>query len=380
MVETQHARAQPGGPDAGTNAGTNAGTGAGTGVETGAAAHRPPALAVALGARVLDAIRPLSAGHRSYALLDFPYHRNIGDSAIWMGEVEILRRIHGRGPDCVTYLRYGLDEPDRFAPGAILYLHGGGNFGDIWPAHQTYREAVLARYPDRRIVQLPQSVHFGDPAAVERCKRAIGAHRDFHFMVRDAESRDFVAREFDCPVYLVPDCAFGIDMGQVARTPAPRGITCLLRSDKERRADAAGAAAHFPDARIEDWHGLEDLALRKQVMRGLKRIPGIPGKAALMRGRAAIFDRMARRNVMTGFAQLDAAEVVVTDRLHGHIMSALLGKPHVVIDNFYGKIANFRRVWEDGSLTRAAVDYAGAGALARDLLAEVRAAGQSGQK
>jgi pyruvyl transferase EpsO len=36
---------------------------------------------------------------------------------------------------------------------------------------------------------------------------------------------------------------------------------------------------------------------------------------------------------------------VITDRLHGHILCTLLGIPHCVIDNSYGKIGGFADAW-----------------------------------
>jgi exopolysaccharide biosynthesis predicted pyruvyltransferase EpsI len=45
---------------------------------------------------------------------------------------------------------------------------------------------------------------------------------------------------------------------------------------------------------------------------------------------------------------ISAGRVVVTDRLHGHILCLLLGLPHVLLDNAYGKISNFHRMWTDG--------------------------------
>jgi pyruvyl transferase EpsO len=42
---------------------------------------------------------------------------------------------------------------------------------------------------------------------------------------------------------------------------------------------------------------------------------------------------------------LGAAACVVTDRLHGHILSVLLGIPHVVLDNSYGKVRSFYETW-----------------------------------
>lgn len=326
-----------------------------------------------LSGKVTNALRSVSEGYRSYGLLDFPHHKNIGDSAIWLGEIAILQRLFAKGPDYVSHLGLSVDEPARYLKDGILYLHGGGNFGDIWPAHQLYRENILARYPHHRIVQLPQSLHYSDPKAIERTQYAIDKHPDFHFMVRDHESLDFATRHFNCPTLLVPDCAFGIDMTQFTPNPRPQGIKCLFRSDKERRPDAEAGNALFADMQVEDWLGMEDIGHRRNIMRILKRIPDLPGKQRLMGLRSWAFNRMATNIVTIGFQQLDAAEVIVTDRLHGHIMSTLLGKPHVVIDNFYGKITNFIRAWGADGVTRTAADYAQAHAMAADLLALSRA-------
>lgn len=81
---------------------------------------------------------------------------------------------------------------------------------------------------------------------------------------------------------------------------------------------------------------------------------------------------MVDSRVLLGFAQLDRAEVVVTDRLHGHIMSTLLGKPHVVIDNSYGKIARFIDAFGKDDVTLQARDYVEAREMADQLLEQVR--------
>jgi pyruvyl transferase EpsO len=61
--------------------------------------------------------------------------------------------------------------------------------------------------------------------------------------------------------------------------------------------------------------------------------------------------------------------VVVTDRLHGHILALLLGIPHVVLDNSYGKLHHFIRTWTHASpLVRMAAAPDEATALARELL------------
>lgn len=324
-----------------------------------------------LAQKVFEALQPLARGQAAYGLLDFPNHGNIGDSAIWAGEVALLRRVHGRGPAYVSHMRYPVTEPGRILPaGSTLYLHGGGNFGDIWPVFQNYREAVIAANPQYRIVQLPQSLHYAEPDAIERTKRVIGAHPDFHMMVRDHQSHAFVQQHFRCPVQLVPDSAFGIDMSRVPRSSAPKGILALLRSDKEVRPDAAEGHRHFQDVTIADWQQQNRRGIEKGTL-GLFR--ALPFRAAQgLRARA--FDAMVDGRVALGFAQLDQAEVVVTDRLHGHIMATLLGKPHVVIDNFYGKIANFIAAFGKDDVTLQARDYTEARDMADSLLQKVRQA------
>jgi pyruvyl transferase EpsO len=327
---------------------------------------------VVLEQKVRSAISALQTGAPAYGLLDLPYHGNIGDSAIFLGEAELLRKVHGRDPDYVSTMHFSPDEPGRFLPEGTLYLHGGGNFGDIWPQHQLYREEILRRYPNRRIVQLPQSLHFGDPAAIERTKRAIGSHRDFHMMVRDQESFDFAAKHFDCAVLLVPDCAFGIDMGKMPRSKAGSGVLCIFRTDHERRDDADAAPTHFGSARIEDWVEIDpsywQAARRRMKIAdyGARIVP----HGFWTRQRITGMMRLGEALVTSGFAQLDSAGLIVTDRLHGHIMASLLGKPHVVIDNFYGKIANFIRAWPVGPQVRVARDYAEARMLADSLMAQ----------
>jgi pyruvyl transferase EpsO len=53
------------------------------------------------------------------------------------------------------------------------------------------------------------------------------------------------------------------------------------------------------------------------------------------------YDAAANNRLARGVRQLARARVVVTDRLHVHIISLLMGKPHAVLDNSYGKIARF---------------------------------------
>lgn len=46
---------------------------------------------------------------------------------------------------------------------------------------------------------------------------------------------------------------------------------------------------------------------------------------------------------------------MITNRLHGHILLLLLGIPHILLDNSYGKISGYHSTWTSGcSLARRA--------------------------
>jgi hypothetical protein len=105
-----------------------------------------------------DILGPILAGTRRVALLDFPTHANVGDSAIWLGTLAYLRekgKVVCYSCDHDTYSRDTLAE--RLDDGIIL-LSGGGNFGDIWKQPQRLREQVVREHNHgrRRIEEVGQ--------------------------------------------------------------------------------------------------------------------------------------------------------------------------------------------------------------------------------
>lgn len=64
-------------------------------------------------------------------------------------------------------------------------------------------------------------------------------------------------------------------------------------------------------------------------------------------------DQRAWAKAMAGFEMLGSARFVITDRLHGHILSTVIGVPHVLMDSKLGKNLNFHNTWtRDCACTR----------------------------
>ena len=266
--------------------------------------------------------RHVGPGDR-YALVDFPDHANVGDSAIWLGEIAMLRHVTGRDPDYVaSWDRFDMGAFRAASPAGVLFLHGGGNLGDIWRHHQTFRETMLTEVRDRRIVQLPQSIHFRDPAGIAAFGALVAAHPDFHLHVRDRPGLALARRHWACPVDLAPDSAFAL--GRQARGAADCDLLMLMRTDDERIAHDAVEA----DAVVLDW--LDDGPLPERRA----------GET-----HASHCERLAAARVNRGLALLSRGRRVVTDRLHAHILCLLLDIPHVALDNDYGKLSAYIAAW-----------------------------------
>lgn len=280
---------------------------------------------------------PLADARGGYALLDFPDYSNVGDSLIWLGELAWFEQTVGRRPDyvCTTH-GFQPDALRRAVPEGPIFLSGGGNFGDIYPRFQAFRHAVLEAFPGRRVVQLPQTLHFSSKANVAETRAAIKAHGNFAMMVRDRASFEFAQEAFDCEVHLAPDMAFC--MGPLSRPTAPvRDAVALLRTDTERAPHANADLSQYPQIQATDWL-LPNArpSLGQRIANRLDR---------MMRSAEVRFAETAARERQRGMQVLGSGRTVVTDRLHGHILSILMGIPQIAIDNSYGKISGFYEAW-----------------------------------
>lgn len=297
--------------------------------------------------RLLEALRytiehtigPLFAERPRVALLDFPNQSNVGDSAIWLGELSTLRALGVATPCYISDLP-NFDEQQlrqRLGNGTIL-LHGGGNLGDIWPAHHAFRERVLQSFPDNPVIQLPQSIWFQQTAALKQARTVLNAHPNLVLLVRDQQSLDIARNEFRARSILCPDLALHLGPRQRSRAPCVP-VLWLARTDRESRAQ------HGPDSVpgfLADW-----VTEPATLLRGINhRLGRTPRRARALRNLlSATYEPLAKQRFSRGCELLSRGAVVVTDRLHAHILCLLLGIPHVLLDNSYGKLSSFFQTW-----------------------------------
>lgn len=304
-----------------------------------------PAATVGRLGRTLNAlVRPLFAELGPWSLVDFPEHYNCGDSAIWTGEIALARQLGHAVHSISSRFTY---RADAIPAEGVLVIQGGGNFGGLYPTHHDLRLRLLADFPRRPVVQMPQSVEFANPAFRDELQRAIERHGNFTLLVRDQRSYERARAAFECEVLLVPDAAFALGP---QRRPVPRAATAV-----QERTDLEAERNHNLGRHVSehtfDWlepQGREVRVAAREMTRAIARLARRSNQPLAHRIYGAAADALARANVRRGFELVTQAELLVTDRLHGHVMASLAGVPHIVVNDRFGKVEALWSTWTRG--------------------------------
>lgn len=299
-------------------------------------------------ALLLNQVKMVLKSGQDYALLDFPDHSNVGDSAIWLGEVKLLLEASMRIPRYVCkYNNFDEDELRRLSPSGPIFLHGGGNMGDLWPQHQVFREEIIKKFHDREIIQLPQTVFFQDSRKAEEFSRILRLHGNVRIWVRDRKSFEYTRSKIQSDAVMVPDGAFGIGPLECsARVKC--AVFALLREDQEKSFSDRSLLNTIQGLVVGDWLDEPREFAVTSKLKGLVKAIG-SGKFRREQIRYLEYCELARGRLNRGVQLLGAGGLVITDRLHGHIISLLMGVPHIVLDNSYGKVHGYINTWTHGA-------------------------------
>lgn len=301
------------------------------------------------------ALGPLLAGARECVLVDYPNHSNVGDSAIWLGEIALLKHM-GVKVRALCEHTPSQAQVTSLIGDAVVLIHGGGNFGDIWPQHEAFRQLLCRSLPRSRIIQLPQSVHYGSPDAYDAARAVYSRHEGFHVIARDKASYQAALGLTSGRASLAPDsamCLTARDFG--VSQPVTHDIVLLARQDKESTISDKGALlgqvpggvtvlhTDWLEENPTMWHRLYRRASlidvnKERAIRPLLRTLAVSAA-----------DRLALHRVRRGARILSSGRAVITDRLHSVVMSWILGVPVFYFDNSYGKLDSVLGCWLAGT-------------------------------
>ncbi len=298
-------------------------------------------------AKRVEQLAQLAPPERPVVYLDYPVHLNIGDSLIEAGTDQFFKRLGYKVIGRRSAYDFGTIAQRKVPANCTILLHGGGNFGDLYPLHQKFRDYVIAAYPRHRIVMLPQTLHFNSPVALAACAESYGRHPDLHLCLRDEISMRTARQHFRNPSHLVPDMAHLLWEPLAAARARPHGNATLLfaRQDKESRLiSMPGPSTPQRGLDWSDLIGYEDKAAYYTLL-NLHCRRGPSGGVFSLHPLWRLF---RNRLIAKGVRFLADYETIVTDRLHMGLLGLLLGRHVTMADNSYGKLSNYHAAWLSG--------------------------------
>lgn len=291
------------------------------------------ALSAALNRERLD----LPSGRRAFVFLAADYG-NIGDLAITAAQILFLEKYAGadhvvRIPISKTN-NYIKSIARQINPADLVTVVGGGNMGSLYPDIEKLRQLVIRNFPKNKIVCFPQTLDWSDSIeskeALERIVQMYSRHPRLSLFARESVTQEklnaiFLAHS-GVNVGYAPDIVLSATAAELGSSVnvEPSGVLLCLRDDRECSIDSI-QRAELESAMRAAGHVLEFTDTHA-------------GGARLNAAQCA--DLVAEK-----INQFAVARLVVTDRLHGMILSILAGTPCVVLPNSNHKIYQTWRDW-----------------------------------
>lgn len=250
-------------------------------------------------------------------------HNNIGDIAIGVAEQTLFEKYFPQVTMHFIYeqvfARYRKEISRQIQPRDVIILRGGGSIGNT-VMHEKRREEIIRRFKDNLIISMPQTMCFPNGEKGDREKRRAAkiytSNPNLVLIAREEQSYHDMCETFPhTRVLLTPDTVMTMDFQ--LPTLRRRGILLCFRSDWEK--------------------SLTDGDKRLIENASVKLIDAIQHTDMYDKERFVPFEnrRMVLQNKID---QFKSASLVITDRLHGMVFSAITGTPCIALSNYNHKV------------------------------------------
>lgn len=253
-----------------------------------------------------------------------PSHRNIGDLAIACAELEFVKYRIDRTVIINIPFPVIIKEKDiiyrAVTDSDIITGHGGGNMGDTYTIEEKCRRDFIKHFKNNKIIIFPQTIHFSNSkiGKNELAKTILiyGQHSNLTLIAREQISYEKMKNAFTTnKVILTPDIVLSMNISRAKNER--RGILICLRDDIESKLDKNNKR--------------EVILFAKQNFSKVKCTDTISkDKLFLIRPKHRIVNQKLN--------EFKSSNLVITDRLHGMVFSAITGTPCIAITNFNHKV------------------------------------------
>lgn len=254
-----------------------------------------------------------------------PLHGNIGDHAISIAIMDLLKEFNMPIVE-IPGERYMFGKKiviEYIKPTDIIVITGGGLIGNLWMNEEEMIKDVIGNFRNNKIIIMPQTYYFDSNAEgkeeLKSLKQVIDSHNNIYLCSREENSYNFCENSFKNIKgnYLLPDVVLTMNYsGNYER----KDVLLVLRADKEKSFDSE-----------QIFELLKDKNIKSSTTVINKRI-------SLSKRESIFLDKLQ---------EFKNSELVITDRLHAMIFSAITGTPCIALDNKSKKISGVYK-WLEG--------------------------------
>ncbi len=270
-------------------------------------------------------------GKKKFLIIGVPEHTNIGDHAIAYAEKKFLMD-HFPETDIVeiptlsffsTYRKLS-----KFKDDCIVLVIGGGSLGTLYWDFEYLLQLVIKTFSQQQIVVFPQTVYWapGDyfTKRIEKYIKLYEKHPALTVFIRDKSvtfMENTMNRNKKFKVLNVPDIV--LYLNKTEKKLNRKNFLFCLRSDKEKVINTADSS------RLITYVKGKFNAVTFIDMLYVTDIP--------IQCREWILENK--------FNEFRSAQLVITDRLHGMILSVITGTPCIALNNSSEKVKGVYELW-----------------------------------
>lgn len=249
----------------------------------------------------------LPSKNKRIYLMGTPIHGNVGDHAITMGEIAILESFYDIRDIKIIEGINNLIIGKRFISSKdMIFIQGGGNVGDLYPSEMKYRTDIIKKFPNNKKIIFTASIYFKEQANKELQLNELFNDNNITFLSRESKTYDMVNEYENVKNFLLPDVVNLLMQKQ--STKNNNSVLLLKREDIEKVINT-----NILIDKIEENIGQRELIIDDTI-------------------KYAIFDlKEGKIEVEKILKKIKNSDLVITDRLHGMILSYISNTPVIVL-------------------------------------------------
>lgn len=255
-------------------------------------------------------------------LLGVPRHGNLGDQAIISAQLLFFKNYYPNFTVIeISLLSYKnhMQRLKNIIKDNTIFIPGGGSLGTLWIEVEEEIREIISVFHQNNIIIFPQTIYYEDSPwgkeQLAKSQQIYGLHEKLFICAREKISYYFMKEAYpNNNIYLIPDMVTYLKKDTYRGTRD--GILLCLRKDKESIIDNKAksqlleiAAEYSNNVRITD------MIINRRVSTK-KREDYLENK----------------------FTEFGRANLVITDRLHGMLFSAITGTPCIALNNCSHKV------------------------------------------